>query len=751
MKKIVSIFLTMLLTLALVTNNTVKTKAASSSMSVKAYQNKIVITLKNITRSGTIYGYKANSYMENDKHTGISDKDSSDFTVGKYNPDNDENTFTVDRYDEDGYDRLYDKYYLASSDDDIIKGPVYATSISSKEITSEDDKTNDTTESDNSTATATNTTSSNTSLNNATSDKTGSTNSTMTMSNDNVSNNSVTTDSSLNNAITSDSTDTKKTNKSTSEENSININNVKFDQKSKKGLFNENMTSLKYAKDLGVSSITVNLDIGELMYDDTHPSNAIKFESNGKTYYFNKNVVAYDDSLIIPASTKKMNVIAVVAPWAGASTDVYPNSMRYPGKKGGILGTNTSTTEGLARYTAIMEFLAQRYSRDAKTGLISTYVIGNEVDFTNNFYNCNKLDTFMVEYERTLRISNLAVKKYAKNANVAISLTHYWNGDEKKLGRENRNAYSLRPYQMLNWLASFTNKQGAYDWAIAPHCYGTMTTTSRMTYIDSKMNWMSNNYKTSKQITFTNLDVLQAYLSQKSKRYNGKIRSVYLTESGVGSGKKQTKKQLASQAANLAFSYIKVANLSCIKSYNYYRLKDHKSEKKHKFTPGLITTSGKKKPSYNVYKYCDTASFGNVSRKYLSSLSFYKNGNKKQLISYSNGKLHSYFNALSVYTNRYKIAYSSWNCLKTSEKKYDAGVPTNIRARNRGTNATVRWADSKASGFRIFVNGKVVGKTTKKSYRCYRLRRYKKDSITVQAYKKKNGKYYYGHVAVVRV
>ena len=706
MKKIVSILLTMVVAFSLMTNGTVKTKAASSSMSVKAYQNKIVITLKNITRSGTIYGYKANSYMKKDKHTGISDKDSADFTVGKYDPDSDENTFKVDRYDEDGYDRLYDKYYLASSNGNIIKGPIYATSISSKEYTEKKDTSDEADDVD-------------------------------------------TTDIASKSKTTT--TSTTSSTKNDSDDNVIDINKVRFTQKSKKGLFNENMTSVKYATDLGVSSITVNLDISELMYDGDHPDDAIKFKSNGKTYYFNKSAVEYDDSIIIPASKKKMNVIAVTAPWAGASADTYPNSMRYPGKKGGILGTNTSTAKGLARYTAIMEFLAHRYSRSAKTGLISTYVIGNEVDFTNNFYNCNKLDTFMVEYERTLRISNLAVKKYTTDANVAISLTHYWNGDEKKLGRENRNAYSLRPYKMLNWLASFTNKQGAYDWAIAPHCYGTMTTTSRMTYIDSKMNWMSSSYKTSKQITFTNLDVLQAYLSQSSKRYKGKIRSVYLTESGVGSGKKQSKTQLASQAANLAFSYIKVANLSCIKSYNYYRLKDHKTEKKHKFTPGLLTTKGKKKPAYKVYKYCDTASFGNISRKYLKHISFYKNGNKKQLNSYTNGKLHSYFNVLRIYTNKYIIAYSSWNCLKTSAKKYDAGVPTNIRATNRGTNATVKWSDSKASGFRIFVNGKVVGKTTKRSYRCYGLRRYKKDYITVQAYKKKNGKYYYGHVAVVRV
>lgn len=726
MKKILNILLTMILVFSLFTMNSVKTKAASSSMSVKVYQDQIMITLKNISRSGTIYGYKANSYSDEDKYTGISTKDSVDFTVGNYDPATGIKTFTFDRYNKDGYDRLYDKYYLISSNDDIIKGPVYATSISSKSLK----PVNSTSQSTDTTST---TTTGDSAGNGATTSPYFATTTTST--------NTTTTSSGT-------STDTSSTNES----EDIKINNVKFTQKSKKGLFNENMTNIKYATDLGVSSITVNLDIGSLMYDDDYPDDAIKFQSNGKTYYFSKGAIGYYDSLIIPASKKKMNVIVVVAPWAGASTNTYPNSMRYPGKKSGILGTNTSTTAGLARYTAIMEFLAYRYSRSASTGLISTYVIGNEVDFTNNFYNCNKLDTFMVEYERTLRISNLAVKKYTTNANVAISLTHYWNGDEKKLGKENRSAYSLRPYQMLNWLASFTNKQGAYDWAIAPHCYGTMTTTSRMTYIDSKMNWMSSSYKTSKQITFTNLDVLQAYLSQSSKRYNGKIRSVYLTESGVGSGKKETSKQLANQAANIAFSYIKVANLSCIKSYNYYRLKDHKTEKKNSFTPGLLTTSGKKKPAYNVYKYCDTPSFGNVSRKYLSSLSFYKNGNKKQLNSYTNGKLHSYFNALRIYTNKYKIAYSSWNCLKTSAKKYDSGVPTNIRATNKTrTSATVKWSDSKASGFRIFVNGKLVGKTTKRSYRCRHLKRWKRDYITVQAYKKRNGKYYYGHVAVVRV
>ena len=157
MKKIVSILLTMVVAFSLITTNSVNIKAASSSMSVKVYQDQIMITLKSISRSGTIYGYKANSYADEDNNTGISTKDSSDFTVGTYNPSTGTNTFKVDRYDEDGYDRLYDKYYLLSSDDDIIKGPVYATSISDTKLNPES-STTQTTDTTSTAATSTSTT-----------------------------------------------------------------------------------------------------------------------------------------------------------------------------------------------------------------------------------------------------------------------------------------------------------------------------------------------------------------------------------------------------------------------------------------------------------------------------------------------------------------------------------------------------------------------------------------------------------------
>lgn len=660
MKKLLTIVLTVFMTMSLLFINNNDVKAASSSMTVKVDKDNIVITLKNISKAGTIYGYRANSYQAKDQYNGISKLSSSDFTVGTYDPDTSGNTFTVSRYDEDGYDRLYDKYYLISYDNKIIKGPVYATSIDSV------------------------------------------------------------------------------------------TKNIKFTQKSKKGLFNENSSSIKYAQDLGASSITLNIDIGSLCYGTSYSSDAIEFESNGKTYYFDKNAIQGYDQMIIPASKKGMNVIAIILAWSTAGEDTFPDSMRYPGWHQGMFGTNTSTNGGMDQYIATMEFLANRYSQSADTGLISTYVIGNEVDFTNNFYNCKNLNTYMAEYERSLRLANNAVKKYAGDANVAISLTHYWNGDVKKLGKENK-GYCLKPRAMLDWLAKVTNAQGAYDWALAPHCYAAVVTTSNPLNSDSSLKRTSGNYKTAKEVTYTNLEVLQAYLSQSKLKYKGKVRSAYLTESGVSSYKK-SKESLQQQAAATAFSFLKVANISCIKSYNYYRLRDHKTEEKSHLTSGLLTSSNKKKPAYYVYKYADTLNFAHYANNYINYLSFAKNGNKKNIYSYKKGKIHSYLDTMKVY-NHSNVSYSFKNALKSSLKKYYSGTPSGIRrVRKTRSSVTIKWnKTSLASGYRIIVNGKTVGTTKGRTYTVRNLPRKKKNKVRVQAYKTVRGKKYYGAEIVLRV
>lgn len=652
MKKLSMFGIALAVMLSLIIPVSVNVHAASGSMTAAVKSSTITVTVKNLG-AGTVYGYETNQYHPNDPLKGLSTEITStgSYTVGSYSGGT--KTFTINRYDENGRDRLYCKYYLISSSNKIVKGPIYATSETSRK---------------------------------------------------------------------------KK---------------IAFKQKSKKGLSNENSTNMKYAKDLGASSITINLNLSQIMYANkpSDESNAIRFKSNGNTYYFSKSSINGYDNMISAATKNKMNVVAIIAAWSTENRTMFSDALRYP-HGNSQMGTNTSNDQGRDEYIAMVEFLADRYSQGSQYGLISTYVVGNEIDYTSHFCTSHNLNQYMVEYERSLRITNLAVKKYAGDATVAIPLTHYWKGDSAKIGKECFDA--LRPYDMCNWLGKVTKQQGNYNWGLAYHCYSAYLTSSDPWRTDTHGGLISGNYKTSKIISFANLEILQGYLEQSSMKCGGKIRGVYLTESSISSfpGKKA---DYINQAGNMAAAYFKIANLSCVKTFNYYRLQDHPAEYKNGLRGGLLTLKGKKKPVYKLYKYLDTLDFTKYANEYLKSMNYYKNANKKNYVSYGTRKVQSYYDCMFAFTNRYKIRYYSSKALKSSLKKYDSGMPTSIKAIRGKRSISIRWKkSSKASGYRILVNGKSKGTTTKSSFTIKKLKRGKKYHITVQAYKKVKGKKYYG-------
>ena len=429
---------------------------------------------------------------------------------------------------------------------------------------------------------------------------------------------------------------------------------VGFTQKSIKGIYTEdNLSNASYASDLKANSITYNLGLQNLIYsneDGNIPSDAIPFESNGQTFYFNKATVDDFDAKIKDASARGMNVIGVLIPWAQG--DQYPSYLRYksPASKT-TWGTNTSNGKGRDYYIAMVEFLANRYSQSKDQGYISTYVVGNEIDFTHYFYSTSNFNKYMEEYARSLRLSNLAIKKYASNANVAVPFTHYWAKSAGQVYKESPSP-SFAPKKMLDWLAKYTNARGAYDWAIAPHPYGVINTKSNQAYYDTRTGAVNGNYKTSKELTFTNFEILDEYLSTKALKYKGKQRSVYLTESGASSGNMKSAARFNEQAGTLAMAYYKVANLKFVKSYNYYRLQDNAEEAKNSLTCGLLKPDGTKKPVYNMYKYIDSKSSNSKTKKYLKSISYYKDGKKKV----SGKKLKSWKDAMPVYKTKF-----NWN------------------------------------------------------------------------------------------
>lgn len=458
--------------------------------------------------------------------------------------------------------------------------------------------------------------------------------------------------------------------------------NVNFPQDSIKGIFNEGNTNVKEAKSLGASSVTMNISTSSLMYPQTydngaaasHPADAVPYPFAGKTWYFNKSAVDDIDRKVSAATKAKMNTIIILNAWStGNDRSMLPNYARYTRSSSPeIFGINTSNAKGREYYTAMMDFLGYRYSQKAHR--VGTWVVSNEIDFTNYFYNTKNLNRYMEEYSRQLRITNLAVKKWAGDAKVVVPFTHFW----KKIGINPgyRSPSSFTPCSMIELLSKKTKSEGDFNWGIAPHLYGGMSALSDYSMEDSKLKGITGSYKTSGMITFSNLEVLGDFLKRPDMQYKGQRRSVYMTEGGVSSYK-NTALDYNRQCAALVQAYYKCSNLSFVKAFNYYRLQDHPGEEATYLTVGLKKSNGKKKPAYNLYKYIDTKSGADYAKKYVKYIRFYYDGKSKGRKLIKNPK--KWTEALQVYKTSVNwkksfdpaktVKKSQWRKMSAKQKK----------------------------------------------------------------------------------
>lgn len=452
------------------------------------------------------------------------------------------------------------------------------------------------------------------------------------------------------------------------------VKSVTIKMASKKGLFMDDAAALSDAKDLGASSMAININLAGILYPKYH-SNAIRFKSNGKTYYFNKSKIEQYDNLISANTQNGLNTTATILLMDNGESNGIPSALLYSNRTGESFGMNTSNSSGRDYFIACMEFLASRYSRGQEHGMINNYVIGNEVDFTGCFMPEKKakgkkqtarFNEYMEEYARALRLSNAAVKKYAGDAKVHISITHNWAAP----GNEAVGGTAYAPKAMLEWLAKYSNRRGGYDWGITPHIYGFNLPASDVGYNDTGMNPMypnvkvGGNYNSSKWLTISNFEILQKYLEQNKMRCGTKVRDVILQETGVSS-EKNTKADKYRQAAYIAQLYYKAAHMNCVSSLMYFRLHDTKELEKANANFGLIGMDGKKKPAYTLWKYIDTDKSFDYSNRYLGYIQFQKGG---KVYKKANGNISTWKDAMKVVDSTFNWD-TQWSTGKIEKRK----------------------------------------------------------------------------------
>ncbi len=352
--------------------------------------------------------------------------------------------------------------------------------------------------------------------------------------------------------------------------------------------------------DLGVQHASYELAIDRFF----QPGAGVSYTYNGNVYSFNQSVVAEYDMIMSLFALQQVEVtMNIVNFYNDATLITIKPSARVKGYR--HYAFNTDEQQGAEAIEALMSFLTVRYSNPA-TGLISNWIIGNEVNNNNPWYFAGNYNVanFTLEYEKAFRMCYNAIKSENANARVLTCIDQRWMWED---GTANQ-------YGAKKFIDAFTTDvtlHGNVDWGVAWHPHPVPLTAAKF--------WnMPSNYKALRLIDHTpntkminpqNMEVFTNYMTQPAYLApNGQVRYICISEILFNS---QTSNE-ATQAASFAYAYKLAEKNPYIKSFIVHRTVDNIYEKNadgiacglyNCDANGWITTP---KQIYDVFKYIDT-------------------------------------------------------------------------------------------------------------------------------------------------
>jgi hypothetical protein len=368
-------------------------------------------------------------------------------------------------------------------------------------------------------------------------------------------------------------------------------------------------------QDLGITAVTLNMMIHSLV--SLKPETGTEpFQWQGRTYHARtKNLASFDSAFLEAQKHGAMVSVILLVANPAKSAEPLLQILGHPDavKEGIFAMPNVTSAEGISLYGAILNLIAERWSRpDGKYGRVHHWIIHNEVDAGWVWTNAGEKPdiVYMDLYQRSMRLMDLIARQYDPNARSFITLTHHW----AEAG--NKNWYGSK--RMIELLLEFTRAEGDFPWALAYHPYPQNLFNPR-TWEDGQATFDFN----TKKITPKNLEVLDAYMKQPTLLYQGKVRPVHLSENGFNS-KDYSPKQLEDQAAGMALAWKKMAGLSSIESWQYHNWIDNRGEgglriglRKFPDEPG---DPAGKKPIWHLYKALGTPDEDRSAAPYLKTI-----------------------------------------------------------------------------------------------------------------------------------
>lgn len=348
--------------------------------------------------------------------------------------------------------------------------------------------------------------------------------------------------------------------------------------------------------DLGVKHAAYNILMSRILGEaEDKAYEPVKYTYNGIDYYFNGQVMAEYDMVFRTLTEKGIEITAIILNDVSAS---YPE-MIHPFARSDIgaapyYAFNVTDVEGMDYLSAIVSFLAQRYSgRENGRGVIANWIIGNEINARKewNYMRYVGLETYVREYVKAFRVCYNCIKSINGAGRVYISLDQQWNNYHGGYG--NYNAKDI-----LDEFNRQIKAEGNIDWGLAIHPYNVP--------LDSPYIWKESVYVKDTAdtpiVTMANIDVVTDYLEQEEfLTGDGEVRSVTLSELGYTSTQGEEL-----QAAAIVYAYKEAEANPHIDSVLFSRQTDAQEEMEDGLALGINHLDGTRKYVYQVYKYMDT-------------------------------------------------------------------------------------------------------------------------------------------------
>jgi len=323
---------------------------------------------------------------------------------------------------------------------------------------------------------------------------------------------------------------------------------------------------------LGVKYADTNVGISGLI-DWRNPDPAVTWEVDGRKIGINMGYVRGFDEHIKQMNAAGINVTLILLNMVPTQPEpgnplIHPKTdlANAPNHLGAF---NLTDEEGLLHYRAAVEFLADRYSQPSgEHGWVSGYIIGNELQAHWWWHNMGHVsyEDLVTEYANQLRVAYTAIRRYHGKVRVYCSMDHHFTA-----GFVPDKGKCIPGDELLERLNTVVSAEGNFPWHVAFHPYPENLFEPRF--------W---NDKTAvlgfdtPRITFKNIEVLPAFLSQERFLYRDQPRRIILSEQGLHCPDGPEGEQV--QAAAYAYSYYKLSRIPQIDAFILHRHVDHRAE-----------------------------------------------------------------------------------------------------------------------------------------------------------------------------